>query len=215
MDDDPLVGENRNYWNGFYQSRMVAFTTPSQFAVLVAQEFSGHDEILDLGAGDLRDSVFFANLGFKVCAVDMSDVAMRESRHPHVAAVAHTFGENSIAELEGRILEVLNPTKLLVYGRFFLHAISEHAEDEVLNFLKNVLTQFEGSVGCFEFRISEDVPLKKETPPHFRRFVNFDRFLEKVSDLGFLVTWTARGRGMAKWKDDDAYVGRAFLGLSS
>lgn len=96
---------------------------------------------------------------------------------------------------------------VLVYSRFFFHAIDDAAEEQVIARIAGVLRR-RGGAFAVEFRTLADVGTEKVTSSYFRRFIDADRFAENVAVAGLVVTWRAEGRGMAKYRHGDAYVAR-------
>lgn len=207
------MNQGIDYWNSFYSSAVKNLDAPSQFAALVVQELAGIRQVVDLGAGNLRDSKFFHAFGMRVLSIDSSEVAMAGGSVPGFETGVHRFGGDALEVLQSKLASFLSPGPVLVYGRFFLHAIDEVAQQEVFELVRWVFGRFAGSTACFEFRTTEDQERLKVTGPHYRRFIRFDDFLNSMVDEGFTVDWSAQGRGMAKWGDDDAVVGRVFLSL--
>src|SRR5262245_7633414 len=60
--------------------RYVFGTRPSGFALEVAAFVRPGDRVLDLGAGEGRDAVFFAELGAIVTAIELSSAGIAKAR---------------------------------------------------------------------------------------------------------------------------------------
>ena len=76
----PVLDAQQQYWNKMYTEDPVFFgEEPSYAARKAAQVFEkqGKLSILELGAGQGRDSLFFAKNGFKVQALDYSENAVQ------------------------------------------------------------------------------------------------------------------------------------------
>lgn len=97
----------------------------------------------------------------------------------------------------------------VLYGRSFLHAITECAEDNLLNVMKRLANKT-GRI-CFEFRTERDVHLFKVTGPHYRRFIDPLSIIERFAKLGLRTSYFCEGNGFAKYKNDDAYVARLIV----
>jgi tellurite methyltransferase len=178
-----------SYWDGWYQSRATP-VIPSQFAVMVAAEFAGRvPRIVDFGCGNGRDTVLLDQVAPTV-GIDGSAEAVAAAR---LRFIDGTFVHGSVEQVQG---------EGLLYARFLLHAVPETVEDALLDRLD----------GCwhvaFEFRTPEDAGRPKVTPDHYRRFVSVEDVVGKLEARGFTVTYVVEGRGMAKFGDDDAHVGR-------
>ena len=100
--------------------------------------------------------------------------------------------------------------RVAIYARFFFHAISEEEEDLVLGALTQSLRA--GARCYFEFRTEKDAGGDKRFGSHYRRFIDIDRFVEKATRGGsFECLYQVEGQGMAKYLEEDPYVGRAYL----
>lgn len=79
---DPRVTDDFNrdsaYWDGYYGRRPQEIEEPSMFASWVAKQLPLEADILDLGCGNGRDSLFFISCGFHVTGIDASRVAIHQ-----------------------------------------------------------------------------------------------------------------------------------------
>lgn len=178
-----------NYWDDWYRTG-VAPQIPSQFAVMVASEFAGRvPRIIDFGCGNGRDTMLLDSVAPTV-GIDASAEAVAAAKKTHPDG---TFLCGSVEQVRG---------EGLLYARFLLHAISERAEDDLLDRLNG-----DWAV-AFEFRTPFDIGKPKMTPDHFRRPVLLEDLCAKLEARGFTITYLVQGRGMAKFGLDDAHVGR-------
>lgn len=202
------------YWNHYYKT--VSNTDshpqiPSQFAAFVAQEINLEFSIVDVGCGNGRDSAFFANLGFNVLGLDSSQSAVelcRKRSGHHKENLAYECCSVSDENFESVISEHLGRQPLLIYSRFFLHAITE---DEEKLFLQRISDMEQIRVIALEFRTDRDLSQPKATSDHFRRFIAPSDFSHKVYAQGFKISYFAEGFGFAKYRNDDAHVARFLL----
>ncbi|MGN7733656.1 class I SAM-dependent methyltransferase [Ensifer sp. 22564] len=206
--------EKNNYWDGYYQQSNIP-TIPSQFAVFVAGVFEKIDFILDFGCGNGRDTDFFLNLGNPVLAVDRSIVAINQVVERHqgrpLKGVATDIDDIRLSEEIGNWLESYPAdANGVAYARFFLHAVDEDREEAFLSLMERISASRLLHV-CLEFRTTRDANLRKETPSHFRRYIDSATFLSKVGKFGFDVSYFVEGFGYAKYGADDAHVARVIL----
>ncbi|MFM5929378.1 MAG: class I SAM-dependent methyltransferase [Novosphingobium sp.] len=209
--DDPEL-----YWNSYYTNAQVP-ELPSQFAVFVANELvtgslPAHRSVVDLGCGNGRDSLFFAQLGFHVGCIDRSEAAIAacEQRFAKASLGGQPKPLCRVGEADGAALgEVTSALggPVFIYSRFFFHAIDDAAEQRTIDRIGEVLGT-NGGMLAVEFRSTEDEALQKSTPPHYRRYVDPAAFAERLQLAGLNVIWQAKGTGMAKYKQDDAHVAR-------
>jgi SAM-dependent methyltransferase len=174
-----LTDEDRSrYWDRTYSvTGPEVFPPPSQFAAFISQEADQSDLIVELGCGAGRDSFFFARQGFRVIAVDGSVAAVSKCQER-----AELIGSGSIKFLHGVVgdpdlesmLRSFLPSgrvfNLMVYARFFLHAINEEEENALLEMLARLTRR--GDRCAFEYRTKRDAALAKVTAGHYRRFVD-------------------------------------------
>ena len=209
--------EITRHWKGFYDD--VHTMIPSAFAASVAIEMSEHHRIIDIGCGNGRDALFFASLGHRVLGLDAASTAVERCR-----SFAAQLGLNQVAFeeadvavpgtvegfLSGENSGMSGEMPLAIYARFFLHAITGQAEDAVLRMLAANLPA--GTSCFFEFRTDKDETTPKRFGSHYRRYINLDRFVAKAVRSGaFECSYRVEGQGLAKYQDEDPFVGRVYL----
>lgn len=73
-----------DYWNTYYQKNLVEIQKPSDFTLFASSYMSTDAKIMDIGCGNGRDSLFFANKGLNVVGVDASKTAIEKlNRQQH------------------------------------------------------------------------------------------------------------------------------------
>ena len=208
--------ESGSYWDGYYRLGS-APELPSQFALFVANElatgvlprFAG---IIDLGCGNGRDSMFLAGQGHRIAGLDRSAAAIESCRKrldeaDPVCQARATFAVGSADETGLADLAASFDGPVLIYSRFFFHAIDDDAESAVLERVGMIL-RAKGGMLATEYRTLEDQCGTRETTAHYRRYIDPARFLERLEAFGLGLVWSAQGRGMAKYRDDDAHIAR-------
>lgn len=202
--------ESNPYWDQFYKSASELTTIPSQFAAFIATEFLLRSpRIFDLGAGNGRDSLFFAQFGFDVVAVDGSEVSITLLKESPYLRSAQSLDFGLPEVFEPFVISQKSETLNLFYGRFLLHALDDPTLIEFFQSLGKVANQ--GDYLAFEFRTREDDHLPKTTSKHFRRGLEASRVIEDLSQLGFRCVYFREGFGFAKYGEDDAHVARVIL----
>ncbi len=187
----------RDYWGTYYGKRE-APVLPSQFALFVANEIATEElpavhTVLDIGCGNGRDAHFFLQLGYQVRGLDASAAAVEVCRDRLNQAGSELAGRGSFlagpadlaevwASLAGDLTE-----PVLVYARFFFHAIDDRAELAVLRNAAALLARTGGAL-CAEFRTPADESAAKVTPEHYRRFIAIDEFAARLGGDEFVVT---------------------------
>ena len=99
-----------------------------------------------------------------------------------------------------------NLNRVIFYSRFFQHSISEKEENYQINKIKSFVKK--GDILYFEFRLDLDAKTIKEFGEHFRRYQSFDHFISKFDFNIFKLSYSYHGRGVARYKHEDPYVGR-------
>jgi SAM-dependent methyltransferase len=204
------------YWDNYYSSTDVP-ELPSQFAVFAAGELPAK-AVVDLGCGNGRDSLFFARRNVPVLGVDASHAAIENcTALAEAGKLQHaSFICSDIAapDLRGRIEQRLTGLSgdLLLYSRFFLHAINEEGQAALLSMAGELLRKRTGWL-ALEFRTPEDEQRQKVTPAHYRRYVPMDQVIEAGRRRGLDILYSVQGLGMAKYRTDDAYVARIVFSM--
>lgn len=202
------------YWESFYKKND-APQEQSSFAEFISQRFSDIKNIIDVGCGNGRDSIFFASLGYNVIGIDRSNIAIslfkKESLRRKVKIC--NFYEKDIIETDFfQIFDEnkIDPCETIIYSRFFLHAIGEEAEQELLKSSLRMMRK--GTILCLEFRSTEDKTINKVFPHHYRRFIETSTMKEKCISLGMRIDYAVSGRGIAPYKGEDPFVSRLIMG---
>jgi SAM-dependent methyltransferase len=202
------------YWDNFYQSRQDS-EPPSQFAAFIAQEARGA-HIVEVGCGSGRDSIFFARYDHYVTGVDASAEAIRVcNERKRILGLENASFVQASVESE-TFVDIIASTRLrshahsiCLYGRFFLHAITDDEQQGLLSAAKDTLTSQD--LLAFEYRTVRDKNLEKATAPHFRRYITPTEFSREALGYGFHTEYAVEGFGFSKYRQDDAYVARCIL----
>jgi len=203
-----------DHWDGYYKSQDTP-SMPSQFAVFSFNEFFP-SAVVDVGCGSGRDAFFFASQNIPTIGIDGSQSAVdlcssRIVSNQKVSFQRHDVHSDGLSRYAIDLLDewqVDGP--ILVYARFFVHAIDEDGERHLLQHAQKLLSRF-GGVFAVEFRTTRDRAMEKVTPDHYRRFVNPAHFVLNAEKAGLTVTYSVEGFGMAKYREDDAHVARMLL----
>lgn len=189
------------YWNKYYSDRFFLNESPSLFAEYVKENYiKQNDKILELGCGNGRDSVFFANNGIEVVAVDASDraISMLKERTPPIGNIYFICDDfvNASAVYQGDYDGV--------YSRFTMHSISKQDQDKVI---ANVFAGLkENGLFMVEARTVNDVfygighKTGKDTffkDGHSRRFINKEEFENDLKSVGFEILFSEESKEFA------------------
>ena len=202
------------HWAQFYRDNAPA--DPSPFALEMARRLGEPGAMIELGCGSGRDSIYFASHGWRVWASDRSTEAIDRATHagdgkmadnPHFSSV----DASSPAQLQDfvkRILEVpMASNQLVIYLRFFLHAVDEQTEQTIFDTLINTIAP--PFRLCAEFRTAEDRHLSKAHGQHYRRYIDTDEFLARLRGRwGFKLDHFEKGQGLSPFGDEDPFLCR-------
>jgi SAM-dependent methyltransferase len=205
------IEKEKKYWENFYSVANIKI--PSQFCILFANEISKEIPVIEFGCGNGRDSIFLAQNGYNVYAVDASNVAIDKCKDETKLMKNIIFLQGNVSN-ESVVKKVFNTAReentgkpVTVYSRFFIHSINEEEEDLFLRSLSEVLISGENIY--FEFREKQDEMLNKIYKDHYRRYIDEETFINNlVNKYGFNVVYKITGKGMAKYFDEDPIVCR-------
>ena len=195
------------HWNSFYSFGNVRMD-PTPFANHVSGQLKPSTRILEIGAGNGRDSAFFASLGHSVTAVDSSFEAVRRFHRDFPDSVVNYEHGTAKTLLETAVA----PTFDAIYCRFVLHAMGEGDEVETLAASFELLCR--GGSMWIEARSSRDpmANLGEKIGPneaifgHYRRFIVRDELVGRLEQIGFTVISSEESSGLAVFGDEDPVV---------
>lgn len=192
------------YWNVFYENTS-NIEQPSLFAKSIIGMLKKNKNLLELGCGNGRDSIYFVHNGLNVTAIDASDVAIqklqKENIHGNVCFICDDFVCSStifVGQFD------------YCYSRFSLHAINSEQESElignvywVLNekgkFFIEVRSVNDDIYGLGE-KVSENAYIYEG---HFRRFIVKTELEDKLRQTGFDIIYSEEKRGFAPFGKSD------------
>ncbi|PRP85450.1 hypothetical protein PROFUN_06819 [Planoprotostelium fungivorum] len=209
------------YWNNYYASGE-APTEGSTFARSALDKVAPNSLLFELGCGNGRDSIFFAQHGIRVVGCDISVESIRQLKDKWASAGNLLFYQGDFTNLPipppreaiDRFHpeeEVKGPIFDVMYSRFTLHAIrKEDASRTILWSSKNVK---EGGLFLIEVRSVLDPMCGKGTKvegeedawinTHYRRFIRREQLKEELIQVGFTIEDEVESAGLSVWRDDD------------
>jgi adenylyl-sulfate kinase len=192
------------YWNQYYKKKL-DITQPSLFAKAVGETLNRSKNLLELGCGNGRDSIYFSGLGLNVTAIDASDAAIQrlktEYDEDNICFICDDFVSSSA---------IFSGQYDYVYSRFTLHAINEVQETEVLHNVFKVLKQ-QGMFFIEVRSVNDELFGKGEKvghnsyvfDGHFRRFIEMEKLVEKLKETGFEVVSAVEDTDFAPYGDSN------------
>jgi len=200
------------YWNLFYASK-TNVQEPSLFAREVIKQMKPSAHIIELGCGNGRDSLFFAENGMNVVAIDASDRAIEDLNNEHGHKDNIMFICDDFCCSKALFVGEFD----YCYSRFTIHSITESQETELL---KNIYGSLkEGGMLFIEVRsINDDIygcgeKIARNTyryNGHFRRFVVKSELEEKIRQIGYDIVYSEEKRDFAPYGDSNPPIIRVF-----
>ena len=217
---------DKQYWDKFYKnhSNRVDISEYSTFASFCCESFFGKESktIVDLGCGNARDALFFAEQEHYILAVDQSidDKVKTQKTHINLEFLESDFIRPKYYFNDG-VTSYYHPTANKIdvfYSRFTIHSITEEDQKELLPKVYNLLDT--GGLFCIEVRTTKDPKFGVGkhicdttyfNDGHTRRFVDSQKFLNTVLSLGFKLLYFNEQDNLSIYKDDDPVLMRIIL----
>ena len=188
---------NLRHWHDFYKpeaSRDLP-SGPSDFAHWVGERIEPGSRVVDVGAGNGRDALWFAEQGHPVTALDAAVNGMRRLRmraarkRLPVERRMVNFNEVRTPLVVAAELARL-PEERHLHARFLLDALSGQARQAFWRFA--AVTQRTGGRTFLEFRTSASRGEATTYPAHFRQHLDPDAVVAEIEQYG--GTWSSARR---------------------
>eukprot|EP01114_Cavostelium_apophysatum_P004884 TRINITY_DN1531_c0_g2_i1.p2 TRINITY_DN1531_c0_g2~~TRINITY_DN1531_c0_g2_i1.p2 ORF type:complete len:219 (-),score=45.83 TRINITY_DN1531_c0_g2_i1:860-1516(-) len=198
------------YWSEFYKKGDVP-SNCSTFASSILPLVAKNLPLFEVGCGNGRDALFFAEHEIDTTAVDICEVSIQKLKNSHPRGNPSFFCEDFT-----NLPEDFNNNKHYgtVYSRFTLHSVKEEAASRTLRWAFDNLID-EGKL-FIEVRSIKDPMCGKGTPvegerdafinTHYRRFVRADELTAELESIGFHIDFFQEADGLSIWKDDNPVV---------
>jgi SAM-dependent methyltransferase len=204
------------HWGDFYKSGASERvpTTPAPFATWVADQCETRQHILEVGCGNGRDSVFFAEQGHRVTAMDASLAARRLTRQLATKrGVTVRVAELNLNDLfstlasGARFAHLKKPPQ--IYARFLLDAIEGDTRRSFFRWAEMI--QRRGGVTYLEFRTWHSTLQGTAFPFHYRTLLDPRRVIAEIEGYGGSVVHREQGRGLAPFETEDPRICRLIV----
>jgi tellurite methyltransferase len=201
---------DKSYWKNIYSQKSES-EQPSLFSQYIVNTFKVDGKrLIELGCGNGRDAIYFANANAIVNAIDQCDNI--------IELLQHRF--QKLNNLQFKCLDFTNLDNAskydIVYSRFTLHSISKEQEEKVLRWAYRNLNP-NGNL-CIEVRGQKNEIFQVGTPvegepdafilnDHYRRFLNFDTLCNDLKNIGFKLVYAKEQKGFAPYNgNDETYI---------
>lgn len=196
---------DKNYWEKYY-AEVDGVIQPSTFAQYAMTRFPKGCAIVELGCGNGRDSLFFANNGFTVYALDQC-----------ASAIARLEGKSTL--LTPKVSNVASPDidlpegRKAIYNRFLLHALDRAEANGMLEWVGKNLDSND-LFFCECRSVKSDLYGKGDqreddvfyTGKHHRRFIRKEELIQELEQNGLEILELVEEAGIAVHRDDDPVV---------
>lgn len=201
---------DNNYWENFY-SKQNAELKPSLFAIYVNNLFDGKlKNIIELGCGNGRDSIFFANNQHDVLAIDQckSEISFLQNQYKQIDNLTFRCADFTSLSHDNKYD--------MIYSRFTLHSVNKEEEQRVLRWAYENLN--EAGMFCIEvrgkkneiYKLGEAVENEIDAfiyNDHYRRFLDFDVLCNDLKELGFDLIFSAEDKDFAPFNgENETYI---------
>jgi len=203
---------DKQYWDKFYEKEALNrdITKASTFAVFCQVNFlTTPKTIIELGCGNGRDALYFADKGHSVLAIDqcIDQRVNYERSHDNLRYLECDFVNHDLDQ----------PSDVL-YSRFTIHSITQQDQDILLpNAYKKLPDQ---GLFCIEVRTTKDPKcglgecIAENTyvyDGHTRRFIDSQDFLKTALSVGFKLRYFIERSGLSIYNNDDPVLMRIIL----
>ncbi len=220
------VSRDRKYWNDYYQ-KAAAPQGASSFAEFCSANYLNPTDfpcIAEFGCGNGRDSFYFAEQGYRLSCVDISEVGIetnaQRAKDNDISSESLEFRVGNFAEELPKIASDRGQLDA-VYSRFTMHAVPYDVQLEIVARTYEYLRS--GGLFLVECRTLNDPLMQKgeqlsdseRITDHYRRFIDASNFIRQLMAVGFEPKYFIEKNGLAVYKDDDPVVGRFIFGKPS
>jgi tellurite methyltransferase len=201
---------DKDYWEAFYATQNKELK-PSLFAKYVVEYIAKEPhKLIELGCGNGRDAILFANNKLNVLAIDQCK--------SEIDFLSRTYSLLENIQFKHKdFTRLTNDQKFdVVYSRFTLHSISSEQEKQVLNWAFQNLNS--NGFFCIEARGQKNEIYGKGNPVegekdafildnHYRRFINLDLLCKELKNIGFIIKKAEEKKGFAPFNgEDETYI---------
>jgi len=207
-----MRGERRHqkYWDTFYRNQADRVSRePSPFAEWVAAREPDRGELIDIGSGTGRDSLWFSSQGFTTLGCDYSQAGVHyASAQARKRGLSAEFEHLNLYDLRHVVVKgarfAHERSTDVVYARFLVHAMEDYGRQLLWTLSRSALRRTKGRL-YLEFRTEAT---EHEFGEHYRQFVQPDVVEAELQSHGFAIEHSENRHGLAVHKSEDPRVCR-------
>lgn len=199
------MNNSKAYWEDYY-SRNKKPKNPSGFAEFVKPFLAEDKQLVELGCGNGRDSVYFASNHINVTGIDQctNEIDFLNSEYEKVDNLNFKVDDMTNMKLD------IQPD--FIYSRFTIHSINEPGEKSLIEWAFRSIK--ERGLFFIEVRSVKDELfgqgklIAKNTyfTDHSRRFVDNAEIIENLESRGFNILYNVESNGLAVYKTEDPVI---------
>ena len=186
---------DKSYWKEYYRKNPNP-VDPSTFAKFIIGFMESEKKLIELGCGNGRDSVYFAQQKINVTAIDQIEEEMDYLNKKH-SLYNLNFKADDFTNLDD------DKKYDYIYSRFTLHSVNEKAEKRVFDWITKQLND-EGlfflevrSINDPMFEKGEKISESENVTTHYRRYLDFNETIEKLENRGLKIIYKLESQGLA------------------
>ena len=189
--------KRKQHWKNYYLEAE-QHKHPTTFAKYIASKLAPKSLVVDVGCGNGRDTIYFAEQGHATIGVDVSSEAIDLCKSMHNPSI-NRWVCGTINTIKGDLLEQVDA----IYSRFSIHAMTLSEEMDLLSAAQECL-KFGGNlfIECRSIndplaRHGEFISATERSHGHYRRFIVLEELVGRLASAGFLVIEKEENEGLA------------------
>lgn len=205
------IMNDKEYWKEYYTKNSKP-TNASTFAEFILPKLIENKNIIELGCGNGRDSIYFAQNNLNVIAIDQVceeiDYLNENHKEDNVTFLCDDF--TNLIQTNHSLIK--NTDFDYVYSRFTFHSINEAKEDRTLDWIKTNLKN-DGyfllearSIKDPMFNQGKRLSETENFTTHYRRYMDLNKFINKLELRNFEIIYKIEDKDLAVFKEDNPYV---------
>lgn len=202
---------DKEYWTKYYEDNSKP-TDASTFAEFILPCLEENKNLIELGCGNARDSIFFSQNNINVIAVDQVQYEIDFLNENYKSENIQFFCDDFTNLKNTDFDEIRECDFDYVYSRFTFHSINEKKEDNALDWIKDNLKK-DGlfllearSLNDPMFKQGEALSETENFTTHYRRYMDLDKITKKLEDRNFSIEYKIEDNNLAVHNDDNPYV---------